>query len=316
MPLIRVHTNMKKLFCIIILFLLIPFQLFAATLYVTQSGAGNGTSYAQADSIYDFNVGNGEFASLDGDTVYICDTIETSITVPDGGADAGNRVTIRGDLADHAFVKNYSTGTAAILISSKNYVTIQGFTIIGTYQRGIKFLNSTYGEVDDCDISGTSGHFEGAVAFSSSDYGHVHDTTVGPQTCPTCGENDTEGIYFTLSDYGLVEDSIIHDIGGHGAIEWHESDYFVLRNNTVYESGVNSADPNHMVDQLISAIKGSNYSVVENNTMYESENAINDEHLIGWKIHESGYHIFWYNTLYNIDNMALQSYTRDRKSVV
>jgi len=88
---------MKRLFLIFV-FLFFPSQLWGATYYVTQSGTGNGTTYALADSVADFEAD--VFGDLAGDTVYLCGMITVAVTIPDGGT-SGNIVTIRGDDASH-----------------------------------------------------------------------------------------------------------------------------------------------------------------------------------------------------------------------
>jgi len=94
---------MKKLFLSLVASLLLVGNAWGATYYVTEDGAGDndGSSYANAESLSDFN--GGSFGELDGDTAYFCDTIRGTITVPDSGSE-GSIATFRGDYPDHAGV--------------------------------------------------------------------------------------------------------------------------------------------------------------------------------------------------------------------
>jgi len=85
------------------LLLLLPSLGWSATYYVTETeqGGGGGAAYATSDSLATFNTGAAPYDNLDDDTVYFCDTIRGTITVPDGGTD-GHVVMLRGDYPDHA----------------------------------------------------------------------------------------------------------------------------------------------------------------------------------------------------------------------
>lgn len=70
----------------------------ASPLYVTQSGSGDadGSSYANSMSVATHNA-----ATFTGDdTIYLCDTITSSVIVPSSGAE-GHPIVYRGDYADH-----------------------------------------------------------------------------------------------------------------------------------------------------------------------------------------------------------------------
>lgn len=113
---------MKKLIFTLLAILLWASSAWGTTYYITQSGSGDGSSYAQADSIADFNAA--VFGELDDDTVYLCGTITTQVNIPDDGT-SGHNIIIRGDYPS-------APGKIwALWANGKDYVTLQNIEIPG-----------------------------------------------------------------------------------------------------------------------------------------------------------------------------------------
>src|SRR4030067_1389048 len=118
---------MSKWFKLIVLLVLVvlPSEIFAENLYVTQSGAGShtGLSLANAWSVSEFNStgnwGTGTGLIGGGDIVYLSGTITSNITLAGSGASSSSRVTIDGASA---------TLSNSFTRSSKSYWTLQNVT--------------------------------------------------------------------------------------------------------------------------------------------------------------------------------------------
>ena len=118
---------MSKWFKLIVLLVLVvlPSEIFAENLYVTQSGAGShtGLSLANAWSVSEFNTtgnwGTGTGLIGGGDIVYLSGTITSNITLAGSGASSSSRVTIDGASA---------TLSNSFTSSSKSYWTLQNVT--------------------------------------------------------------------------------------------------------------------------------------------------------------------------------------------
>jgi hypothetical protein len=97
--------------------------------FVAQSsaGSGDGTSYEDRASVSYHNAGTGVFADLDGDTVYMCGTISSSIVPPDSGS-SGNVITYRGDYAPDPFVGTHQSVGYPYqhqwVLNNKSYITL------------------------------------------------------------------------------------------------------------------------------------------------------------------------------------------------
>ena len=173
---------MKKLFCILLLLMLIAFPAFGATYYVAQSSAGNGLGgdYDNRASVSYHNAGSGNFAALDGDTVYLCDTITSEVTPPDSGS-AGNYVHYRGDYAGHAGTIDRNGGDDGFAIRSKDYIIVDGITVTDFSGDGILMsVACDYITVKNCTVTGgATGGGRGIVSRAGSADTHNTYITIG-----------------------------------------------------------------------------------------------------------------------------------------
>ena len=118
----------------------------AATYYVTQTGTGDGTSYAAASSVAELNA-NTHFTPAGDDTIYFCDTITSQVVPPTSGT-AGHVITYRGDYAGHAGVitgVNFgNSSSGAFKIYNKNYITVMALTVTLTTANGPSYGTGAY----------------------------------------------------------------------------------------------------------------------------------------------------------------------------
>ena len=201
---------MRKL--ILLILILIPTYGWSATYYVCQSdsGDGDGTSYANCESVASFN--GGSFGELDSDTVYLCGTITSKVDPPDGGANDGTRVIISGTCPDHAGIISgvdlAATGSDGALNASTPWTTIQDLTIQNTVGNndayGI-YLNAQGVTIDNCEISGNQN--SGIIVFTGA------------------------------SDW-IIEDSYIHENLTQGTIVTGTAANGIIRRNTYDQNGL------------------------------------------------------------------------------
>jgi len=164
---LRVKTQMilnrevrmiKRYIITILLVLFLASPVFAADYFVAQSSAGsaNGTSYANRANVTYHNNGTGVFGSLDGDTVYLCDTITSRVIPPDSGSSGSGYITYRGDYAGHAGIVNYeSSGSSMFRIDNKDYIIVDGIEFDGNNAAGEMAFgidDSSYIEIKNCKI--------------------------------------------------------------------------------------------------------------------------------------------------------------------
>src|SRR4030067_3555953 len=125
---------MSKWFKLIVLLVLVvlPSEIFAENLYVTQSGAGahTGLSLANAWSVSEFNTagnwGTGAGLIGGGDIVYLSGAITSNITLAGSGASSSSRVTVDGTSA---------TLSGTITSSSKSFLMIQNLTFASSLDK-------------------------------------------------------------------------------------------------------------------------------------------------------------------------------------
>jgi hypothetical protein len=91
-----------------------------ATYYITQSGSGahDGTTYANSDSIAHHNAAT--YAA--DDIIYLCDTI-TSTVIPPSSGTSGHPIIYRGDYAAHAGILNGAV-QRPIYVNGKSFIKI------------------------------------------------------------------------------------------------------------------------------------------------------------------------------------------------
>ena len=130
---------MKKILALILLFTLFSIPAFAADYYIAQTAAGsaNGTSCANA-YVYTW-----PWTGVnDGDTVHLCGTITSTLTIPESGTSAG--ITVKFETGANFTAAAWSTGSgAAIYANGKSYIIIDGGTngIIQNTANGDSFAN-------------------------------------------------------------------------------------------------------------------------------------------------------------------------------
>src|SRR3990172_5372848 len=162
---------MKKLFFFLVLFA-ISIPAFAKNIYVSQSGSGDGSSCGSSRSASWFNAsgnwGSGTGQINGGDTVYLCGTITSALTVQTSGT-VGSVITIDGAAA---------TLSNKIETSNRSYFTIRNITwssgmavqvIVAANSTNINFtnLNLPGSQVINCNVGGTAWS---AISLGGSSY--------------------------------------------------------------------------------------------------------------------------------------------------
>ena len=149
-----------KEFRFLFLFLTLPSFGFGADYYVAQNSAGNnnGTDCADAYSVTWFNTagnwGSGAGKIGPGNTVHLCGTIATPLTVQGSGS-AGNPITLLFESGAKLSTTTWAAGTGMINVSNKSYIVVDG--------------NNT-GIIEATD-NGTLPAFGGTHAYASHIYG-------------------------------------------------------------------------------------------------------------------------------------------------
>ena len=130
------HTLGLRILFILFLFIaggfLFAGRVEAATYYVNQNGSGaqTGVDVDNAASIATFNAGTAPFNNLADNTVYLLDTVTTSVTIPNGGT-SGHIATVRGDYPGHACTISNSN-SSQLSTNGKSYVTVNGFSLVSS----------------------------------------------------------------------------------------------------------------------------------------------------------------------------------------
>lgn len=280
---------MKRLFLILVLIVwLVPSAVGATDYYITQAqqGGGGGLSYANSDSAATFNTGAAPYDDLDSDTVYLCDTITTMITVPDGGT-SGNEVTIRGDYAGHAGIIDGSTelvGETWVDLGSNlwsyahgysNYVVLDGS--ISKYVAVPAAQGDWFYDNPDIKIYSTS---DPSIAFSSilvgsitKEYGIKIDsldyvivrnlTFYGIESRSNVYVNTDGGVLLKDADYCEVRDSTFQ-VCARSIVVADNSDYATVDGNTIQMPyKYDSASPDNKYSVGISSV--GNDATISNN---------------------------------------------------
>lgn len=157
---------MKTLLC----FLLLAVSAFGETLYFSQSGAGshngsslgNAWSLAEANTAGNWGAGAGKVSA--GDTLTVFGTITGTLTAAGDGS-AGNVVTILFDTGAKFSAATFTTGSGAIVVSGRQYVTVDGgatgsiggYGAAGTINGLIEATANGTGLANTNDISGVFG---------------------------------------------------------------------------------------------------------------------------------------------------------------
>lgn len=146
-----------------------------ATYYITQAGSGahNGSSYANADSVAHHNAAT--YAA--DDVIYLCDTITSQVSPPSSGSSDAHRSTYRGDYAGHAGVLDgvsVSGNGGGLHINGKNYITISKLTVTATSGSGdncnVWIFNSDGITLSGCTITYAEESYGIWIWYSCSDW--------------------------------------------------------------------------------------------------------------------------------------------------
>ncbi|MBC2712059.1 MAG: right-handed parallel beta-helix repeat-containing protein [Desulfosarcina sp.] len=221
----------RKLFALILSYLMIVTPVWSATYYVAQTGAGDGLGgdYANRASIAYHNAGTGVFGTLDDHTVVLCGAITTSVLSPDGGT-SGHVVTY-----DGACLSTYGYGSDAVLsgfdaaagysshyvykeddastiiqyLDAKNITIDQGQTSEmgdaldndwGLYVRAADYVNIDKYTIQNCS--------NGAYIYSSASHVTVTDSLIQ--------NNEESGIYVNGTGTYFPSDITIGGSSGNG----------------------------------------------------------------------------------------------------
>jgi len=230
---------MKKFILIIGLCLLWASISFPATYYVTQSGGGDGSACgANALSISQFNA-----SATAGNTYVVCtgQTITTTI-LPVNSGSSGSPIVLQSQTQYGATISTASYGAN---LSSKSYITIDGFYFNDCGNRWIIMVNSDY-----CIIQNNkfydSASYTGFRLEDGSNYNKILDNvfedspSVGTATYPS----DYIGFYGTDSNYNIIEGNTFGNVT-HDIIWLDNATYTVIRGNIFqneYHTGINLND--------------------------------------------------------------------------
>ena len=223
----------------LLLLLVTPCMVTAATYYVTQNGSGDGKSYDNAMSVADHNSNHFEA----GDTIYLCDTVASSVSCPSSGS-TGKRIVYRGDYRGHGCIIDRGTfgklSSYALLIKGKEYITIQDITVTGAgngiqIQSGANYIDVKRCTVHDCSqrgifVSNYGGRCTNiTIGGSTQDGNKVCDCGINTASSDICvGRNSNVTVSYNEC-YGTKNDRGVCGIWIVGADKW------VVEYNTVHD---------------------------------------------------------------------------------
>lgn len=245
---------MKRLFLSILFVLLAATGARAATYYVAQSsaGSGNGSSYANRMSVSSHNAAS--FSA--GDTIYLCGTITSQVTVPSSGSAAGGYITYDSYESSPAMLTaNSSDGT--FFATGKDYITVTGITAHDGIV-GIKFLNGCdHIIIKKCTVYNMLGgestsDGKGIIASKNDGVDNTYITIGGAS-----GDGNTI--------YNVGNGSGSHDIG----VSYTQ--HAVISYNTCYGASNDSSG----IDGII--MQGTDYAIIEYNKIYGHQENVGSE---------------------------------------
>jgi hypothetical protein len=123
----------------------------AATYFVSQSGAGsgNGSSYANRISIADYNNGNLDALTNPGDTIYLCGTIKTGLNTTEGGS-GGTYLIFDGDCSTQGGTDvNFQVTNSTGMEVDQSYVHIKWGNFTGSTSPGIYINTTSYVKIEN-----------------------------------------------------------------------------------------------------------------------------------------------------------------------
>lgn len=237
----------KRLIYIVCIFFLLAFNANAATLYVTQVGAGDtdGSSCANAISIATFNS-----SASGGNTYVVCsgETITTTIAPPTGSE--GSVITLISEWEHDATGSQYdvevTTSSYGVNLTSKFYITIDGLYFNDCGSRWINLSSADHNVFQNnkfYDAAAWAG-----IQLANSDYNQFIDNVFedAPLSGDANGTKPADLIYMTgTSNHNLFSGNTFGK-SAHDSIMVISQDYNVFRGNTVtnhYHVGININDP-------------------------------------------------------------------------
>lgn len=239
-----------------LLFVIAPKTVFAATYYVTETtqGTGDGSSYANAMSVEAHNSG----AFNPDDTIYLCDTITSTVVPPSSGTD-GHLISYKGDYAGHAGIISLGVGDSYAINLSTDYCMVENITLNGNKASrdtgtGILLAGSN-NTVDNVSIAN---FFNWGILTAAYTTGH---TITGCDISNIGGEGinkNTEGNAIRLnpgSRADITNCTLSNDSTGSHVIFLNDS-----HDNTISGNTISGGDTGIM-------LYGANNSIVINNTI-------------------------------------------------
>jgi len=245
---------MRKLFFFLVLFA-ISIPAFAENIYVSQSGSGDGSSCGSSRSASWFNSsgnwGGGAGQINGGDTVYLCGTITSALTMQGSGS-SGNIITTDGSSA---------TLSGGFNASTRSYFTLQNVTTSGSLSNGFfNFMDSSNATITNITIPSADAYYP--MEFRRASYITVNGirannvrqgliridaTTMTPPHHVTLSNLNIT----TTNDYVATEQrDLIHTEGAHDIII--EGSYFNKRwssqnnptaHNDIWQAWGNKSNP-------------------------------------------------------------------------
>ena len=246
----------------------------ADTYFVSESGAGSkdGKSYANRAPIADHNSGVGVFNNLDGDTVYLCGDVTSTLSPPDSGTKgaevayngncstqdatgsdyvyrgAGNGVDVNKNFLIFSWL-HISSGKQAIYIRpGVNNVQIRNSYITGTNE-GIWINQSNNitigGNAEYSNLIkdlGVNTAYED-IAISGTDANRAHSITISYNELTGDGSSKgTDGIMVDSADNDdigqpgkevIIEHNYIHDHYRENELDFKGGGYYIIRKNII-----------------------------------------------------------------------------------
>ncbi|KYK26813.1 hypothetical protein AYK26_04470 [Euryarchaeota archaeon SM23-78] len=237
---------MKKTFLIeIVLLVLLPFFVNAATYYVAKDGSGDFTTIAAASN-----------AAQPGDTIYIRAGTYSETIRPARSGTAGNPITYARYGNEQVTITNVGDG---IDINDRNYIVIDGIRIVDV-NRFVDMQRATHNIIKNCYMNQFSSWI-GIFLWEGSDHNKILNNTI---LGPCFGGAEAGDLIYCYGGchYNVIEDNYF-EYGSHTTVEFrgqtgHTSNN-VIRNNRVW-------NPWHT---LITAWPAADYTLIEGNIILD-----------------------------------------------
>ena len=256
---------------LLLYFLFLSGWAWGATYYVADkaAGSGDGTSYGNRMSVAAHN----SFSFKPGDTIYLCDTINSMVDVPSSGS-KDNRIVYRGDYSGHKVlidINNPIGGNVhGFRVMNQDYITIESVSVTEAGNGIVIQSGSDYVSVIKCEIynCGERGIFisnwqskcTNIVIGGSAENANIirdcgsntasADIISGPnQSITICynhlyatrKDRGIGGIWMVETDEFLIEHNSIHDHNkstsgdlGEGGISCKSASNGIIRYNHIY----------------------------------------------------------------------------------